>query len=87
MPTLQRLRSQVPETYMAVLWDSGGQNVMLKWYMTIGYVKGSEYKEKDPLEQLENSGKITAISPQTSSVTLGEGIEISQEKLSLMPEK
>ena len=30
---------------------------MLKRNITIGYVKESKYIEKDPQEQLENSGK------------------------------
>ena len=42
---------------MAVLWNPRGQNLILKWNMTIGYVKESDYKEKDLLELIENSGK------------------------------
>ena len=59
MPTLQRLGCQVPDTYMAVLWKPRGQNLILQWNMTIGYVKESAHKEKDSPEQLQNSGKIT----------------------------
>ena len=43
---------------MAVLWSPSGQNLILKWSVTIGYVRESDYKEKDPPVQLENSGKI-----------------------------
>ena len=70
MPTLQRLGSQVPDTYMAVLWNPGGQNLILKWNMTIGYVKELDYKEKDPQEQLENSGKITPTPPPKRHILL-----------------
>ena len=31
--TLQRLGSQVPDTYMVVLWNPRGQNLILKWNM------------------------------------------------------
>ena len=40
-----------------------GQNLILKWNMTIGYVKESDYEEKDPQEQLKHSGKITPEHP------------------------
>ena len=48
MPILQRLGSQVPDTYMSALWNPGGHNLILKWNMTIGYVKELDYKEKVP---------------------------------------
>ena len=48
--------------------------------MSIGYVMESDYKVKDPPEQLRNSGKILPTqSPETSTVTVGEVIEISHE--------
>ena len=48
--------------------------------MTIGYGKELNYKEKEPPEQLGNSGKITLTPPfKTYTVTV-EVIEISQEK-------
>ena len=88
MPTLQSLDSPVPNTYMAVPWNPTGQNVILKWNMNIGYVKESDYKEKDPQEQLENSGKTIQTQPlKTPTVTVGEVIEISHEKLPPTPEK
>ena len=49
IPTSQRLGSQVPDTYMAVLWNPRGQNLIVKWNTTISFVKKSDYKEKDPL--------------------------------------
>ena len=42
-------KSRIPsitDTYMAVLWKPGGQNLILKRNMTIGYVKVSDYMEK-----------------------------------------
>ena len=82
MPTLERLGSEVPGTYMAVLWNPSGQNLILKWNMTICYVRESDYKEKGPQEQLENSGKtIKTQPPDTSTVTIGEVIKISHDKL------
>ena len=48
---------------MAVLWNPGGQNLILKQNMTIGYAKELDFKEKDPLEQLKNSEKITPTPP------------------------
>ena len=48
IPTLQTLGSQVPDTYMAVLWNPSGQDLILKRNMTIGYIEESDYMEKDP---------------------------------------
>ena len=73
MPTLQRPGSQVPDTYIAVLWNPRDQNLILKWNMIIGYVKESDYMEKGPPEQLKNSWKIIQTqSPKISTVTIGE---------------
>ena len=57
MPTLQRLGSQVPDTYMAVLGNPGGQDLVQKWNMIIGYVKKSAYKEKAPWNNSRIQGK------------------------------
>ena len=82
MSTLQRLGFQVPDTYMAVLWNPGGQTLILKQSMTISYVKELDYKEKDLQEQLKNSGKIIQTQPpKTSTLTVEDVIEISHEKL------
>ena len=48
VPTLQKLGSQVPDTYMAVLWNPRGQTLILKWNMTITYIKELNYKENVP---------------------------------------
>ena len=58
MHTLQRLGSQVPDTYIAVLWNPSSKNLILKWNMTIGYVKESDYKENDPKNNLTIKGKL-----------------------------
>ena len=39
IPNLQKLGSWVSDAYMAVLLNSGGQTLLLKMNMTIGYVK------------------------------------------------
>ena len=57
IPTLQKLGSRVPDAYMAVQWNPGGQTVILKRNRTIGYVKESDYIEKGPQEQPEIGGK------------------------------
>ena len=48
---------------MTVLWNPGGQTIILKRNMTIDYVKESDYMEKDPTEELKNLRKITATLP------------------------
>ena len=39
------------------------KTLILKWNMTIGYVKELDYKEKDHPEQLNKSAKITPTPP------------------------
>ena len=86
MPTVQRLGSQVPNIYMAVLWHPIGQNLILKWNMTIGYIKESEHGEKWSPGTTKNSGKTIKVQPpKTSTFTVGEVIEISHDKLPPMP--
>ena len=48
MPMLQKLGSRIPDVYMEVMWNPGGQTVILKRSMTIGYVKESDYMWKAP---------------------------------------
>ena len=67
MPTLQRLGFQVPNTYTAGLWNPRVPNVIVKWNITIDYNEESDYMERDPPEQLENSGKITQTQPPKTS--------------------
>ena len=45
---LQKLGHRIPDVYMSVLWNPGGQTVILKRNMTISYVKESDYMEKVP---------------------------------------
>ena len=73
IPMLQKLGCHVPDVYMAVLWNPGGQTVILKRNMTIGYVKEADYMEKGPLDQHETVRKMTEIQPPTTSFdTVGE---------------
>ena len=56
--------------------------------MTISYVEESDDKEKDAQEQLKHSWKnIKTQPPQRSTVTVGEIIEISHDKLPPVSEK
>ena len=72
MPTVERLHFQVPDNYLAELWNPGGKNSIIKQNITIGYVKECYYKEKDPMEQLKISGKIIQIQPsKTMTVAVG----------------
>ena len=48
IPKLCKQWPRIPNVYMAVLWNPGGQTVTLKRSMTIGSVKESDYTEKDP---------------------------------------
>ena len=47
IPTLQKLGTRIPDVYMAVLWNPGGQTVKLK-KMTISYVRELDYMDKGP---------------------------------------
>ena len=47
IPMLQKLGPQIPDVYMAVLWNSGGQTLILKRNMTIRYVRESDYMGKN----------------------------------------
>ena len=46
IPMLQKLGPRIPNVYMAAQWNPGGQMVILKRNMTIGYVRESDYMEK-----------------------------------------
>ena len=50
--------------YHISLWNPSGQNLILKWNITTVYVKESDYKEKDPPEQLRIQGKPLQHNPQ-----------------------
>ena len=43
---IQQLRLRIQDVYMAVLWNPGGQPIILKRNTTISYVKESDYIEK-----------------------------------------
>ena len=45
---LQKLGPRIPNVHMAVLWNPGGQTVILKRSMTIGYARESDYMGKVP---------------------------------------
>ena len=63
MPIIPRLGSQVLDTYVVVLWNPSGQNLILKWNMNIGYVKESDCHKKDPPRTTKNSGKTIKTQP------------------------
>ena len=51
IPMLQKLRPRIPNVYMALSWNPGGQTVILKRKMTISYERESDYREKSPQDQ------------------------------------
>ena len=86
-PMLQRLGLRIPNVYMAVLWNPGGQVIILKRNTTISYARESDYMKKKPY-QWENIGKMIEIPhPIQHSDVVTEVTEISYEKLPPMPEK
>ena len=48
IPMQQKLGPRIHNVYMAVLWNPGGQTVILKTSITTCYVKESDYMEKSP---------------------------------------
>ena len=83
IPMLQNLGSRIPNVYMAVLWNPGGQTAILKRNTTISYVKRIRLYGKSLPDQW---GKVGKIIPTPSFYTVREVTRISHEKLPLMPE-
>ena len=48
IPILQKLGFRMPDEFMAVLWNPGGQAIILKRNTTISNAKESDYVEKIP---------------------------------------
>ena len=45
IPMSQKLGLRIPDEYMAVLWNPGGQAIILKRNSNIGYARESDYME------------------------------------------
>ena len=43
IPMLQKLGTRIPDVYITVLWNPGGQTVILKRSMTISSIEESDY--------------------------------------------
>ena len=63
IPMLQKLGLIIPAVYMAVLWNPGGQPIILKRNTTIA--RESDYMANRPLNQQENIDKRNEISSST----------------------
>ena len=78
---LKKPGPKITNVYMAVLWNPGGQTVILQRSMTICYIKESDYMEIAP-RPMGKSRKMTEIGHSTPPFkTVKEVTEISHEKL------
>ena len=72
---------------MAVLWNPGGQILILKRNMTIGYVKESDHMEKDPPEHSKIQEKQLKHNPLKHYLYSRGSYGMSHDKLPPMPDK
>ena len=73
---------------MAVLWNPGGQPIVLKRITTIIYARESDYIGENTPNQQQSVERMTKIPPSIQySDAVKEVTEVSHEKLPPMPDK
>ena len=88
IPVLQKLELRIPDEFMAMLWNPGGQAIILKRNTTFGYAKEFRLCTKILPQPTKNIGEATKKPHLTQNFdTVKEVTEISHDKLPPLPEK